>query len=157
MIQSGKTSEIIEMLYFCIRYLKIPVIILIQNKTSGYYQLEKRIQDFSDKLEDYNIPCKYVKTGLTKTKSLKVFDIDRNVPEGEEPIIYIEMMDGKKRDTPLMNLSIIPDDPSEDEYDEDDEGDDTFYSLDESGELMLGGGEIKGAEKVSQKLINSFF
>ena len=87
---------------------------------------------------------------------LKVFDIDRNVPEGEEPIIYIEMMDGKKRDTPLMNLSMIPDDPSEeDEYDEDD--DDTFYSLDESGELMLGGGEVKGAERVSQKLINSFF
>ena len=89
-----------------------------------------------------------------------VFDIDRNVPEGEEPIIYIEMIDGKKRDTPLMNLSMIPDDPSEDEYDEDnedDEDDDTFYSLDDSGELMLGGGEIKGAEKVSQKLINSFF
>lgn len=88
---------------------------------------------------------------------VKVFDIDKNVPEGEEPIIYIEMMDGKKRDTPLMNLSMIPDDPSEDEYDEGDEDHDTFYSLDESGELMLGGGEIKGAEKVSQKLINSFF
>jgi hypothetical protein len=52
-----------------------------------------------------------------------------------------------------MNLSMIPDDPSEDEYDDNE----TFYSLDDSGELMLGGGEIKGAEKVSQKLINSFF
>ena len=78
--------------------------------------------------------------------------IDRNVPQGEEPIIYIEMGDGKKRDTPLINLSPIPDDPSEDEYDDED----TFYSLDDK-EIMLGGGDVSGAEKISQKLINSFF
>ena len=82
---------------------------------------------------------------------VKVFDIDRNVSEDEEPIIYIEFSDGRKRDTPSINLSLIPNE-------EDDE--DTFYSLDDENEHFLYGGgtsDIKGAEKISQKLISSFF
>ena len=82
---------------------------------------------------------------------VKVFDIDRNVAEDEEPIIYIEFSDGRKRDTPSINLSLIPNE-------EDDE--DTFYSLnDENEHFLYGGGtsDIKGAEKISQKLKSSFF
>ena len=62
------------------------------------------------------------------------------------------MSNGQKRDTPLINLAPIPDDPSEDEYDDED----SFYSLDDE-EIMLGGGDVSGAEKVSQKLKSSFF
>ena len=81
-----------------------------------------------------------------------VFDIDRNVGEDEEPIIYIEFNDGRKRDTPIMNLSVIPEDPLDDE-------DDTFYSVDDEAHFLYGGGDsdVKGAEKVSQKLLSSFF
>ena len=132
----------------------------VQTTSSDVHNRKKEIDLANKILEQRRVikdcPFKIGDEVLYKARDkVKVFDIDRNVPEGEEPIIYIEMMDGKKRDTPLMNLSMIPDDPSEDEYDDNDN--DTFYSLDDSGELMLGGGEIKGAEKVSQKLINSFF
>ena len=85
---------------------------------------------------------------------VKVYDIDRNVAEGEEPIIYIEFNNGRKRDTPSINLSLIPDDP------QDDEEDDTFHSIDDEHEHFLYGGgttDVSGAEKISQKLINSFF
>ena len=84
---------------------------------------------------------------------VKVFDIDRNVAEGEEPIIYIEFKDGGKRDTPAKNLSVIPDDPLEDE-------DDTFHSLDDEEEHFLYGGgvgDVSGAERISAKLKSSFF
>jgi|MEHZ01.5.fsa_nt_MEHZ011456910.1_5 hypothetical protein len=86
---------------------------------------------------------------------VKVFDIDRNVATGEEPIIYIEFKDGQKRDTPSINLSLIPEDPLEDE-------DDTFYSLDEEGEHFLYGGggfatDVTGGARISAKLKSSFF
>lgn len=80
-IQSGKTKEIIGLLYFCIRYLRIPVIILIQNKTSGYYQIEDRIKQFSKEINDYNIKCSYVKNGLSKKNSLKIFSHGNPVPQ----------------------------------------------------------------------------
>lgn len=85
---------------------------------------------------------------------VKVFDIDRNVADGEEPIIYIEFNNGKKRDTPAINLALIP------EETQDDEGDDTFHSLDDEHEHFLYGGgntDVSGAEKISQKLLSSFF
>ena len=50
LIQSGKTKEIIGIIHFVIVYLKIPIIVLIQNKTSAYKQMEARINDFSNKL-----------------------------------------------------------------------------------------------------------
>ena len=84
---------------------------------------------------------------------VKVYDVDRNVEEGEEPIIIIEFNNGKKRDTPSINLSVIPDDPQEDE-------DDTFHSVDDEHEHFLYGGgvtDVSGAEKISQKLKSSFF
>ena len=86
---------------------------------------------------------------------VKVFDIDRNVATGEEPIIYIEFKDGQKRDTPSINLSLIPEDPLEDE-------DDTFYSLDDEDEHFLYGGggfatDVTGGARISAKLKSSFF
>ena len=74
LVQSGKTNEIIGIIQFCVVYLKIPIIVLIQNRTSGYKQLEARIKDFSDKLDYYNIKTRYVKTGLTKRSSKLIFD-----------------------------------------------------------------------------------
>ena len=83
---------------------------------------------------------------------VNVFDIDRNVDEGQEPIIYIEFKDGRKRDTPSMNLSVIPDD-------DDEEGNIPTSINDEHEHFLYGGGvlDVKGAEKISQKLKNSFF
>jgi hypothetical protein len=84
---------------------------------------------------------------------VKVFDIDRNVAVGEEPIIYIEFKDGKKRDTPAINLSLIPEDPLEDD-------DDTFYSVDDEEEHFLYGGavpDVTGGARISEKLKNSSF
>ena len=85
---------------------------------------------------------------------VKVFDIDRNVAEGEDPIIYIEFSDGRKRDTPFINLSLIPQEDTHEDQDE------SFYSVDDEHEHFLYGGgttDISGAEKVSQKLKSSFF
>ena len=82
---------------------------------------------------------------------VKVFDINRNVAEDEEPIIYIEFKDGKKRDTPSINLSLIP---------EDEEEDDIPTSInDENEHFLYGGGvvNVTGAENISQKLKSSFF
>ena len=81
LIQSGKTKEIIGLLHFCIKFLKIPVIIIIQNKTSGYYQLEERIKNFSKQLKDFNINCSYVKNGLNKKNSLKTFSSEEPIPK----------------------------------------------------------------------------
>ena len=80
-IQSGKTAEILGIIHFCIIYLKIPIIILIQNKTSGYEQLDCRIKEFMNKLQDYNIKVNYVKNQLTKNNSLKIFDFNNPKPE----------------------------------------------------------------------------
>ena len=82
---------------------------------------------------------------------VKVFDINRNVAEDEEPIIYIEFKNGKKRDTPSINLSLIP---------EDEEEDDIPTSInDENEHFLYGGGvvNVTGAENISQKLKSSFF
>jgi hypothetical protein len=84
---------------------------------------------------------------------VNVFDIDRNVPKDEPPIIYVEFRDGQKRDTPHINLSVIPpEDPEED--------DDTYHTAenDEMESLLYGGGDndVKGAEKISKKIINFF-
>tara|TARA_B100000686_G_scaffold329710_1_gene391174 strand:+ start:1219 stop:2358 length:1140 start_codon:yes stop_codon:yes gene_type:complete len=82
---------------------------------------------------------------------VKVFDIDRNVEDGE-PIIYIEFKNGGKRDTPAINLSLIP---------HEDEEDNVVSSVDDEYEHFLyGGGDIKdvqGAERISKKLKSSFF
>ena len=133
------------------------IIAEVQNSSSDVHNRKKEIDLANQILEQRRVikgcPFKVGDDVLYKGRDkVKVFEIDRNVPQGEEPIIYIEMGDGKKRDTPLINLSPIPDDPSEDEYDDED----TFYSLDDK-EIMLGGGDVSGAEKISQKLINSFF
>jgi len=129
----------------------------VQNSSSDVHNRKKEIDLANQILEQRRVikdcPFKVGDDVLYKGRDkVKVFDIDRNVPEGEEPIIYIEMSNGQKRDTPLINLAPIPDDPSEDEYDDED----TFYSLDDE-EIMLGGGDVSGAEKISQKLKSSFF
>lgn len=80
-IQSGKTAEIIGIIHFCIIYLKIPIIILIQNKTSGYEQLDCRIKEFVHELQDYDIKVNYVKNQITKPKSKKIFNFDNPKPE----------------------------------------------------------------------------
>ena len=84
---------------------------------------------------------------------VKVYDIDRNVAEDEEPIIYIEFKNGGKRDTPAMNLSLIPHEEEEDNI---------VSSVDDEYEHFLYGGDgtikdISGAEKISEKLKSSFF
>lgn len=80
LIQSGKTKEIIGLLHFVIVYLKIPIIILIQNKTSAYKQMEDRIRDFSNKLNSFNIKTRYCK-GIRENAIMKGFNYDNPVPE----------------------------------------------------------------------------
>ena len=81
LIQSGKTNEIIGIIHYCIVYLKIPIIVLIQNRTSGYHQLNERINNFNKELQNYNIKTRYVKTGLNKINSKKIFNYDNPQPE----------------------------------------------------------------------------
>jgi len=82
---------------------------------------------------------------------VKVFDINRNVAEDEEPIIYIEFKNGKKRDTPSINLSVVPEDEEEDNI--------PTSINDENEHFLYGGGvvNVTGAENISQKLKSSFF
>ena len=80
LVQSGKTNEIINLVYFCIRYLKIPVIIIIQNKTSGFKQLEERFQKFINKLKDCNFKVRYTK-GIKTSILEKTFNYKNPVPE----------------------------------------------------------------------------
>lgn len=80
MIQSGKTNEILNLTFFCINILKIPVIIIIQNKTSGYKQLDLRFTNFIKQLKHYNFNIRYAKD-LKCNKSLKIFNIDNPCPE----------------------------------------------------------------------------
>ena len=73
---------------------------------------------------------------------VKIIDINENVPEDEEPIIYIQFEDGKVRDVLLKDLTEIEEEDSlEDE--EDEEETDNITS--------------KNAKNISQKLIHSFF
>jgi hypothetical protein len=135
--------------------LKI-IISQVQGNSDDVHQRKKEIDLANSILEQKRIikdlPFNVGDDVLYKGNEIvTVFDIDRNVAEDEEPIIYIEFSDGRKRDTPSINLSLIPNE-------EDDE--DTFYSLDDENEHFLYGGgtsDIKGAEKISQKLKSSFF
>ena len=129
----------------------------VNDNSESVNQRKKEIELANSILEQKRIikdlPFNVGDTVLYKGNQIvTVFDIDRNVAEGEEPIIYIEFNDGRKRDTPIMNLSVIPEDPLDDE-------DDTFYSVDDEEHFLYGGGDsdVKGAEKVSQKLLSSFF
>ena len=54
-IQSGKTNEIIQLSYFICRYLKIPVIIMLQNKKAGITQLCVRLDQYNQTLKKNNI------------------------------------------------------------------------------------------------------
>lgn len=81
LIQSGKTKEIIGIIQFCIIYLRIPIIVLIQNRTSGYKQLDERIKKFNTLLVNYNIKTRYVKTGINKRSSKKIFNYEN--PQAE--------------------------------------------------------------------------
>ena len=129
----------------------------VNDNSESVNQRKKEIELANSILEQKRIikdlPFNVGDTVLYKGNQIvTVFDIDRNVGEDEEPIIYIEFNDGRKRDTPIMNLSVIPEDPLDDE-------DDTFYSVDDEEHFLYGGGDsdVKGAEKVSQKLLSSFF
>jgi hypothetical protein len=81
LVQSGKTKEIIGIIHFCIVYLKIPIIIIIQNRISGYKQLEERIEFFSKKLKKFYINTRYVKTSLNEKNAKKIFNYDNPSPE----------------------------------------------------------------------------
>ena len=82
LIQSGKTNEILNLVFFCIKFLKIPVIIIIQNKTSGYKQLDSRFNKFIQELEDYNFKVRYVHgSSLSQNNSLKIFNPTNPIPE----------------------------------------------------------------------------
>merc|ERR1712086_928580 len=64
----------------CIRYLRIPVIIIIQNKTSGYQELDIRFKNFIKQLNDFNFKIRYMKN-LQKKKSSKIFNVKNPEPE----------------------------------------------------------------------------
>jgi hypothetical protein len=82
LIQSGKTNEILNLVLFCIKFLKIPVIIVIQNKTSGFKQLELRFKKFIQELKDYNFKVRYVHgSSLQQANSLKIFNPTNPIPE----------------------------------------------------------------------------
>jgi hypothetical protein len=77
-IQSGKTNEIIQLSYFICKYLKIPTIIMLQNKKAGITQLVVRIDQFNSLLERQKIDfkLKYKITSnrdITKDKLIKLF------------------------------------------------------------------------------------
>ena len=92
LIQSGKTNEIVNLVYFCIRFLKIPVIIVIQNKTSGFKQLEYRFSEFIKSLEDFNFKVRYAQgTTLKQANSDKIFN-----PETPEPEVIIALSNYKQ-------------------------------------------------------------
>ena len=92
LIQSGKTNEIINLVYFCIRFLKIPVIIVIQNKTSGYKQLEYRFSEFIKSLEDFNFKVRYAKgTTLKQANSDKIFN-----PKNPQPEVIVALSNYKQ-------------------------------------------------------------
>ena len=102
----------------------------------------------------FNIGDKVIYKGREK---VKIFDIDRNVPKDESPIIYIEFSDGRKRDTPFSNLSMI-NESSDDEYNESDEEYDADESEYEMSNLLYGGGvnNITNGDKISKKITNFF-
>lgn len=133
------------------------LILEVKGDKESVHQRKKEIDLANSILEEKRVikelPFNVGDNVLYKGKDIvKVFDVDRNVAEDEEPIIYIEFSDGRKRDTPQINLSLIPDDEEDD--------DDTFYSFEDENEHFLYGGgvsDVKGAEKISQKLKSSFF
>lgn len=78
-IQSGKTRAIIELIHFAISYLGISVVVMIQNKTSGYVQLRERISNFESLLNGKMIPVKYAK-GIKKIHEQFEIEEGRNKP-----------------------------------------------------------------------------
>jgi hypothetical protein len=81
-IQSGKTREIIQLIHFMVTYLKISVVVMIQNKTSGYKQLEARITEFQEKLKSEGkktqINVHYAKNMNNQDKFTKYLGINEN-------------------------------------------------------------------------------
>ena len=68
-IQSGKTNEIIQLSYFICRYLRIPVIIMLQNKKAGITQLRVRLDQFNQH-NKINFKLKYkITSGQSVKKS----------------------------------------------------------------------------------------
>ena len=78
---------------------------------------------------------------------VKIIDINKNVPIGEEPIIYIQFDDGRVRDVLMKDLTEIEEEDFLDDEEEDDEGED-----DEIDNVTS-----ENARNISQKLMHSFF
>lgn len=121
LIQSGKTNEIIGMIHYCIVYLKIPVIVLIQNRTSAWQQLNNRLHEFSNKLDNYNIKTRYCK-GLREDSIKKIFNFDNPIPE---VIICLSnykqlsrLSDNLEKCTQYINVKLAPYILIMDEYDD---------------------------------------
>lgn len=74
---------------------------------------------------------------------VKIIDINENVPEDEEPIIYIQFDDGRVRDVLLKDLTEIEEEDFLEDHDEEDDEIDHVTS--------------ENARNISQKLIHSFF
>ena len=102
LIQSGKTSEIINILHYCTVCLEIPVVIIIQNRTSGYYQLENRIKEFQEKLRICKIPCKYVKNSLNQNSSKYIFN-----PKKPRQEVLIALSNYKQLDKLHQNIENV--------------------------------------------------
>tara|TARA_B100000035_G_scaffold97484_1_gene82691 strand:- start:38 stop:535 length:498 start_codon:yes stop_codon:yes gene_type:complete len=73
---------------------------------------------------------------------VKIIDINENVPEDEDPIIYIQFDDGRVRDVLIKDLTEI----EEEDFLEDEEEDDETDNI-----------TPENAKNISQKLIHSFF
>ena len=76
---------------------------------------------------------------------VKIIDINENVPEDEDPIIYIQFDDGRVRDVLIKDLTEIEEEDFL-EDDEDEEEDDETDNI-----------TPENAKNISQKLIHSFF
>lgn len=115
-IQSGKTREIIQLIHFMVTYLKISVVVMIQNKTSGYKQLEARITKFQElELEGKGTQidvcyAKYMKEQECFTKYLGINENNETTPG-----VIISLYNTKQLkkinnfvDKHLENLSLAP-------------------------------------------------
>lgn len=78
---------------------------------------------------------------------VKIIDINENVPEDEEPIIYIQFEDGRVRDVLMKDLTEIEEEGFLDDDDED------LLEDDEEKDNIT----TENARNISQKLIHSFF
>ena len=102
-IQSGKTNEIINLVFLCIIFLKIPVIIVIQNKTSGYKQLVSRFNEFVKTLKKYNFKIRYTHgSGLTQNNSKRIFN-----PNNPQPEVIIALSNYKQLEKIEQHITIV--------------------------------------------------